>query len=164
MWAAHPKRTTVTEKSVLSPDSVRVRRQVRRRCTEFLSRIRPDPELGGATGIWHEERTHIILTAVLEIQRVEHHSELETAHIQTDLIVILLEELSNQSSRFNESRGRTLLCELDRHFRILGAALRLYKYHGKSLDQKIYLQISNGIKELQKIFHNNSDQGEARHL
>jgi hypothetical protein len=147
--------TTVSEAtSALSSHSVKVLRLLRERCIASLRMLLPQPD-SNARGVWSEESIRS-LTAVFELQRVEFHSELEEQHIHNSLVAKVIEELATRSY-FHDPRSDTLLFEMEAHLRLLAAALRLYKYHGKSLDQQLHQEVYDGISKISSIFENNKE-------
>jgi hypothetical protein len=148
--------TTVSEATELSSASVKVRRRLRVRCSEILRRAIPESDSGRAQGIWSEE-TIRTLTAVFELQRVELHSELEDEHIHNRLVAEVIESLTARAY-FHDPRSETLLFELEAHLRLLAAALRIYKYHGKSLDHNSHQAVYDGITKLSTVFENHKSR------
>src|SRR5271170_2402550 len=124
--------TTISETAQgLSSKSVFVRRHLRDRISSALRSLIPQPD-SQTRGVWNEESIRVIM-AIFEIQRVELHSELEEQRIHNSLIVDVMKEVATRSF-FPDPRSDTLVLEMEAHLRLLAAALRIYSYHGKSLD------------------------------
>ena len=85
--------------------------------------------------------------AVFELQRVELLSELEDQYIDNSAVLDVIYELST-GSYFSDLHSPSFLLDMDSHLRLLTSALRLYKFHGKSLDQQICQLIYRGIQGL----------------
>lgn len=151
--------TTITEATVLSHTSVRIRRGLQVRSTEILQRAKPQSDAGRAQGLWSEE-TIRKLTAVFELQRVQLHSELRDHQIHNGLIADIIEGLTARSY-FHDPRSDDLLYEMDAHLRLLAAALRRYKYHRKSLNDDSHKAIYDGINMLSSVSKNNKDRRPA---
>jgi hypothetical protein len=136
----------------MSSQSVFVRKLLRERCTTAIKVHLPQKGLrfGGTLG----EESIGVLMAVFELQRVELQSELDDQHINNSVISDVIYELST-GSYLSDHQSSTLLVDMESHLRLLASALRLYKYHGKSLDQQIYQDIYRGMNKLSEIFENN---------
>jgi hypothetical protein len=144
--------TTATESTTARSSNSTILRWRRERCTSALKRLVPQPD-SPARGVWSEESIRII-TAVFEIQRLELHSELEEHHIHGSLIAKVIEDLATRSY-FPDPRSDTLVLEMEAHLRLLAAALRIYKYHGKSLEHQLHQAVYDGISRMSSVFELN---------
>jgi hypothetical protein len=133
----------------------------RERCIAALKRLVPQPD-SAACGVWSEECIRTI-TAVFEIQRVELHSELEEQRIHGSLIAQVISELATRSY-FPDHCSETLVVEMEAHLRLLAAALRIYKYNGRSLEHKIHQDVYDGISKMSSIFEKNKKNRDKKQL
>jgi hypothetical protein len=121
-----------------------VRKLLRERCSTTFKSILSQADDRFRTrnvGNQAEMRT---LTAVLELQRLELHSELQDDRIDHDLIASLIYELSTRSY-LTDHRALNHPHDQEVHLRLLAAAIRLYKYYGRSLDHQIHQNVHRNL-------------------
>jgi hypothetical protein len=145
--------TTLSEESTTasSQHSRLVRQRLAERCIATLHKLLPQPD-SRARGVWNETAIRE-LTAILELQRVELHSEQEEQRIDNYLIADVIDCLTTKSY-FPDPRAPSLVIDMEIHLRVLAEALRIYKYHGKSLNQQLHESVYQGISKLWSDFQN----------
>jgi len=109
----------------------------------------PQPD-SPARGVWNEESIRT-LTAIFELQRVELHSELEEQRIDNNLVANVIDRLAT-TAYFPDPSAQNLPIDMEAHLRLLAVAIRVYKYNGRSLEQKLHENIYNGLTALWQIF------------
>lgn len=142
--------TATTSESAVSAHSRLVLDRLRYHLTEALRNALPQPD-ARVRGIITDE---IIATvaAVFELQRVELHSD-ETDIQRLDITIVASAiELLAKTSYYPDFRSPTLPVEMEPILRLLAAALRLYKYNGKSLEHKLHTEVYQSIVRLSKQF------------
>jgi hypothetical protein len=143
----------------MSSQSLFVRKLLRERCATAI-RVHLPQKGTRFRGTLSDESIRILM-AVFELQRVELQSEMEDEHIDNNTIRDVIYELST-GSYLSDHQSPTLLLDMDSHLRLLASALRLYKYHGRSLDQQVYQDIYRGLTGLSEIFENNRQWRDER--
>ena len=136
-----------------------IRMLLRERCTTAIKLHLP--RIGTRFAGTLSEASIRILMAVFELQRVELLSELEDQYIDNSAVLDVIYELST-GSYFSDLHSPSFLLDMDSHLRLLTSALRLYKFHGKSLDQQICQEIYRGIQGLLSTFENNRQWSDAK--
>ena len=150
--------STVSEAmSALSEHSRQARKRLTERCAECLRSLLPQPD-SHTRGIWNEDAIRT-LTAIFELQRVEAHSELEERRIDNHLITGVIAGLAT-TTYFTDPRATKLLREMEAHLRLLAAALRLFKYTGKSLDEQLHQEVYDGTSRMFDVFDDSRSRRE----
>lgn len=141
--------TVLTLTSAVSAQSKLVLQRLRHLCIQALEKSLPQPD-SSARGVWNEEIIRT-LTAVFELQRVELHSEVDLQRLDITLIARVIEVLAS-TSYFPDFRSPILPHLMEPHLRLLAAALRLYKYNGRSLVHELHTAVYKNITRLSEGF------------
>jgi len=143
--------TASDEITPITSQSKLVRHNLRKLCQDVLLGLLPQTDVQ-VRGVWNEDRIRKFI-AIFELQRVDLHSGLEDERFHTDLIAKAIEELATRTC-FHDPCSETLVQEMEIYLRTLACAFRLYKYHGKSLDEKLHQAVYDGITRMSKIASN----------
>jgi len=142
--------TATSSASAVSARSRLVLDRLRYHLTESLRNVLPQPD-ARVRGIITDEIISTV-SAVFELQRVELHSdETDVQRLDITLVASAIELLA-RSAYFPDIRSPTLPVEMEPILRLLAAALRLYKYNGRSLEHRLHTEVYQSIARLSKQF------------
>jgi len=136
----------------------RVRECLTEYCITSLQSLLPEP--GRDRAHWKEDSVRT-LTVIFYLQLVEYESEDEGKKIENTLIASVIEALATREF-FPDPQDQRLLVDLDTHLRLLIAALRLYKYDGRSMTRQLHENVYNGITKLGDVFEITKKRSDER--
>ena len=105
-------------------------------------------------GSWNADSIRTLMAA-FELQRLELHSEFgDQHHNDQGPLASVIHELATRSY-FTDHRSPNLLIDQELHLRLLAAAIRIYKYNGRSLDRQLHQDVYQGLNRLDRMLADN---------
>lgn len=147
--------------STTSERSRQVRLRLNERCLSCLRNLGPLNMQGQSRGIWSEDDI-LSLTAIFELQCVELQSEMAVQMLDNKLIANLVHRLTT-TDYFTDAFDASALLHIACHLRLIASALRVYKFHGRSLEGQLHIEIYDGLTRLWDVLDNaqrNRDQSQ----